>query len=82
MKGDQPGAERRDAIPGHPRDTETPSHQRADFNDPLPSGDPTAPGAPHEPGGEAFTQAPNPSTSDALDVGDWQKSRPGKRESD
>jgi hypothetical protein len=82
MKDDQTGAERRDAIPGHPRDTETPSHQRADYNDPLPGGDPTAPGAPHEPGGEAFTQAPNPSTSDALDVGDWQKSRPGKRESD
>ena len=79
MKGDQVGGEDRSSIPGHARDTETPSHQRADFNDPLPGGDPTAPGAPHEPGGEGFTQAPNASTSDSLDVGDGQKGEPGKR---
>jgi len=79
MKADQPGAENRPAVPGAPRDTETPSHQRADFNDPLPGGDPTAPGAPHEPGGEGFTQAKNPSTSKALDVGDWEKGTPGPR---
>lgn len=61
-------------------DTETPSHQRASFNDPLPGGDPTAPGAPHEPGGEGFTQKPNPSTSKALSQGDGQKGTPGKRD--
>lgn len=80
MKGDQPGAEDRSAVPGEPRDTETPSHQRASFNDPLPGGDPTAPGAPHEPGGEGFTQKPNPSTSDALSQGNGDKGFPGKRD--
>jgi hypothetical protein len=79
MKADQIGGENRSAVPGHPRDTETPSHQRADFNDPLPGGDPTAPGAPHEPGGEGFTQAPNATTSDALEFGDQQKGEPGRR---
>ena len=40
------------------RDTESPTHQRAPFNDPLREGlDPTAPGAPHEPGGEAERQS-------------------------
>ena len=80
MNGDQPGAGDRRAIPGAPEDTETKSHQRADFNDPLPGGDPTAPGAPHEPGGEGFTQAPNPSTSEALRWDDWQKGKPGARD--
>jgi hypothetical protein len=80
MKGDQPGAEDRSQVPGEPRDTETPSHQRADFNDPIPGGDPTAPGAPHEPGGEAFTQKPNPTTSDSLHWGDWEKGTPGPRD--
>jgi hypothetical protein len=79
MKGDQPGAEDRAAVPGSPRDTETPSHQRASYNDPLPGGDPTAPGSPQEPGGEAFTQAPNPDTSDALPF-DVAKGYPGPRE--
>lgn len=82
MDGDQVGAGDRAAIPGEPRDTETPSHQRADFNDPLPGGDPTAPGAPHEPGGEAFTQKPNPATSEALRWDDWEKGSPGPREGD
>ena len=80
MKNDQPGAEDRSAVPGHARDSETPSHQRASFNDPLPGGDPTAPGAPHEPGGEGFTQTPNASTSDALRQGNGNKGMPGKRE--
>jgi hypothetical protein len=80
MKGDQPGAGDRSAVPGAPRDTETPSHQRASFNDPLPGGDPTAPGAPHEPGGEAVTQQPNPSTSNALSQGNGDKGTPGKRD--
>jgi hypothetical protein len=61
-------------------DIATPSHQRASFNDPLPGGDPTAPGAPHEPGGEGFTQKPNPSTSNALSQGDGDKGTPGKRD--
>jgi len=40
------------------RDTASPSHQRPPFADPLPGGlDPTAPGAPHEPGGEATRQS-------------------------
>ena len=39
-------------------DTETPSHQRPPFADPLPGAvDPTAPGAPHEPAGTDFTQS-------------------------
>ena len=80
MKGDQVGGRDRSAIPGHARDTETPSHQRADFNDPLPGGDPTAPGAPHEPGGEVFTQAHNPTTSDSLGFGDQQKAEPRERD--
>jgi hypothetical protein len=79
MKADQPGADNRGAVPGEPRDTETPSHQRASYNDPLPGGDPTAPGAPNEPGGEAFTHVPNPSTSKALDVDDHEKGIPGSR---
>lgn len=73
MKGDQPGADDRGAVPGNARDTETASHQRADFNDPLPGGDPTAPGAPHEPGGEAFTQSRNATTSDPLPSHDDQR---------
>jgi hypothetical protein len=44
----------RKAIPE--RDTESPSHQRAPFSDPVP-GDPTAPGAPHEPGGVDYRQS-------------------------
>ena len=80
MKGDQPGARDRAAVPGAPEDTETKSHQRADYNDPLPGGDPTAPGAPHEPGGEGFTQAPNADTSNALRVDDGQKGTPGPRD--
>ena len=39
-----------------PRDTESPSHQRAPFSDPIP-GDPTARGAPHEPGGVDYHQS-------------------------
>lgn len=40
------------------RDIATPSHQRPPFADPLPGGmDPTAPGAPHEPGGDAMRQS-------------------------
>jgi len=40
------------------RDTASDTHQRAPFNDPLRGGmDPTAPGAPHEPGGEASRQS-------------------------
>lgn len=47
------------------RDVASPSHQRPPFADPLPGGiDPTAPGAPHEPGGEALRQSKvkNPAT--------------------
>jgi hypothetical protein len=62
------------------RDVATPSHQRASFSDPLPYGDSTAPGAPHEPGGEGFAQAPNPSTSEALSQGNGDKAIPGKRD--
>lgn len=62
------------------RDIATPSHQRASFNDPLPGGDPTAPGAPHEPGGEGFTQKPNASASQALSQGNGDKGTPGKRD--
>ena len=62
------------------RDIATPSHQRASFNDPLPGGDPTAPGAPHEPGGEGFTQEPNATTSKALSQGNGDKGTPGKRD--
>ena len=62
------------------RDIATPSHQRASFNDPLPGGDPTAPGAPHEPGGEGFTQKPNAMTSSALSQGNGDKGTPGKRD--
>ena len=62
------------------RDIATPSHQRASFNDPLPGGDPTAPGAPHEPGGEGFTQKPNPTTSQAVSQGNGDKGTPGKRD--
>jgi hypothetical protein len=40
-----------------PRDTESRSHQRPPYSDPLPTGDPTAPGAPHEPGGVDFHQS-------------------------
>lgn len=43
------------------RDIASPSHQRPPFSDPLPGGvDPTAPGAPHEPGGEALRQSSEP----------------------
>ena len=80
VMSDQPGAEDRSAVPGHARDSETASHQRASFNDPLPGGDPTAPGAPHEPGGEGFTQAPNASTSKAIRPGSDNKGSPGERE--
>lgn len=39
-------------------DTESPSHQRPPFADPLAGRvDPTAPGAPHEPGGEDYNQS-------------------------
>lgn len=39
-------------------DTESPSHDRPSYSDPLPGGgDPTAPGAPHEPGGEDYRQS-------------------------
>ena len=39
-------------------DTETPSHQRPPFADPLAEGaDPTAPGSPHEPGGSDYRQS-------------------------
>jgi hypothetical protein len=62
------------------RDIATPSHQRASFNDPLPGGDPTAPGAPHEPGGEGFTQKANDTTSNALSQGNGDKGTPGKRD--
>ena len=42
----------------HERDTASPSHQRPPFSDPLPGGkDPTAPGAPHEPGGADYRQS-------------------------
>lgn len=40
------------------RDTESATHQRAPFSDPLADGmDPTAPGAPHEPGGVDYAQS-------------------------
>lgn len=40
------------------RETESPTHQRATFNDPLRDGlDPTAPGSPHEADGEAQHQS-------------------------
>jgi hypothetical protein len=81
MTGDQPGAADRSKVPGAPEDTETRSHQRASFSDPLPGGDPTAPGSPEEPGGETYTQAPNPNTSKALKIDDSQKGIPGVRES-
>ena len=39
-------------------DTESPSHQRPPFADPLADGaDPTAPGSPHEPGGVDYNQS-------------------------
>ena len=78
MNHDRDLGERR--VPSNAQDTETPSHQRADFNDPLPGGDPTAPGAPHEAGGEAFNQSTssNPTTSKSLRVDDDQKGRPAK----
>jgi hypothetical protein len=68
-------------VPGSAEDGPTPSHQRADFNDPLPAGDPTAPGAPHEPGGDAFRQSTtsSPGTSHALEIGDRQKGRPADK---
>ena len=64
------------------RDFASRSHQRPPFADPLAGGiDPTAPGAPHEPGGEAMRQSrvknPNtPSTSFPLDREKGRKSRP------
>jgi hypothetical protein len=67
-------------VPSNAQDSATPSHQRAAFNDPLPGGDPTAPGAPHEAGGEALTQSTsiNPKTSKSLRVDDEQKGRPAE----
>jgi len=79
MKADQPGAENRGAVPGKVGDTESSSHQRADYNDPLVGGDPTAPGAPHEPGGEAFRQSSHRSTGKAADAADGEKGTPGPR---
>ena len=39
-------------------DTESPSHQRPPFSDPLAGRvDPTSPGAPHEPGGVDYRQS-------------------------
>lgn len=60
-----------------PRDMPSPSHDRAEFNDPLPGGDPTAPGAPHEPGGEAFRQSEieNPATHRADTPEQWEKGK-------
>ena len=68
----------------HTRDTESPQHRRATFNDPLPGGmDPTAPGAPHEPGGDAFRQSQSNTNdvpgADRLDSEEHVE-RPGKRE--
>lgn len=63
------------------RDVASPSHQRPPFNDPLPGGDPTAPGAPHEPGGDALRQSEVeiPSTHRA-DAQDWEVVRPSDEE--
>ena len=55
------------------RDTSSPSHDRAPFNDPLRDGlDPTAPGAPHEPGGEAERQSERSAGTPLHDKPDWE----------
>jgi hypothetical protein len=74
MRKDHMGEE-----PPRPEDTETPSHQRAEFNDRLAGGDPTAPGAPNEPGGIAFNQSSRPGADDELDLSDDNKRVPGER---
>ena len=61
------------------RDVASPSHQRPPFADPLAGGiDPTAPGAPHEPGGEATNQSQG-RNADAPGASrpDWKEPRPG-----
>ena len=68
---------RRDGIPD--RDTESPSHQRPPYADPVP-GDPTAPGAPHEPGGMDFNQSSTdttrPDSADRPDAEERARSAP------
>lgn len=54
------------------RDIESPTHQRAPFNDPLRDGlDPTSPGAPHEPGGEAQRQSQRSPGTPLADEPEW-----------
>lgn len=59
------------------RDSASPSHQRPPFADPLPGGiDPTAPGAPHEPGGEALRQSREKDReTPATSLPDWKEAR-------
>jgi hypothetical protein len=54
-----------DSTRDRDRDTESPTHQRPSFSDPLAGGiDPTAPGAPHEPGGTDYHQSQERSAVD------------------
>ena len=54
------------------RDTASPSHDRAPFNDQLRDGlDPTSPGAPQEPGGEAERQSQRSAGTPMHDKPDW-----------
>ena len=55
------------------RDTPSPSHERAPYSDPLRDGlDPTSPGAPHEPGGEAERQSQRSPGTPLHDKTDWE----------